>query len=309
MRRSAAISLLCALCVIAVGLATAAGPGGLSGDAVLFELRAPRVALAAVVGASLAVAGVAMQTLLRNDLADPYVLGLSGGASVGAVVSLALAPGLPAGPAAAAGAAGTAALVRLVARGPHDPGRLILGGVAIGSLAASATGLILVLAPAGKLLRSATYWLFGGFGIPTWTSLAGPLLLLAIALAWMLARAERLDRLTLGDDVAASLGVDVRMLRRIALLASILLTASAVAVGGLVGFVGLVAPHAARRVVGARHRILLPTATLMGALLVIVADTLARTAFAPREVPVGLVTAAAGGPLFLWLLSRRRPCL
>src|SRR5207245_2102910 len=252
---------------------------------------------AALVGASLALAWVAMQTLLRNDLADPYVLGLSGGASVGAVASLALWPGLPPGPAAAAGAAGAAVLVQSVARGPHDPTRLVLGGVAVGSLAGSATGLILVLAPAGTVLRSASFWLFGGFGIPTWPALAAPLVLFAASLAWMLARAERLDRLLLGDDVAASLGVDVVAVRRIAIVASVLLTASAVAVGGLVGFVGLVAPHAARRVVGARHRALIPAAALMGALLVLVADTLARTAFAPREVPVGLVTAAAGGPL------------
>jgi iron complex transport system permease protein len=267
-------------------------------------LRAPRVALAAIVGASLAVAGVAMQALLHNELADPYVLGLSGGASAGAVTSLALWPALPAGPAAALGAAGAAVLVRGLARGPYDATRLLLAGVAVSALLGSLTGLVLVLAPADRLLRSATYWLFGGFGTPRWSALIVPAVLLVATLTWMLARAERLDRLTLGADAAAALGVDVARLRAITLVAAVALTAAAVAAGGLVGFVGLIAPHAARRWVGAPHRRMLPVAAVGGALLLIAADALARTAFAPREVPVGLLTAAVGGPLFLQQLRR-----
>lgn len=267
-------------------------------------LRAPRVLLAGIVGASLAVAGVAMQALLQNDLADPYVLGLSGGASAGAVASLALWPALPPGPAAAVGAAGAVTVVSSLARGAYDPTRLLLSGVAVGSLLAATTGLVLVLAPADRLLRSATYWLFGGLGTPYWPTLVLPLVLLVGVSAWMLARAERLDRLTLGQDVAASLGVEVVRLRRGILIASVALTAAAVVAGGLVGFVGLIAPHAARQCVGASHRELIPVAALGGAILVVTADLIARSAFAPREVPVGLLTAAIGGPFFLWQLQR-----
>jgi iron complex transport system permease protein len=305
-----AIPALMLGCLAVVMVTLAAGPSGWRSpapwrwDEVIMELRAPRVLLAGIVGASLAVAGAAMQVLLQNELADPYILGLSGGASAGAVASLALWPGLPVGPAAAAGAAGAATVVRALARGPYDPTRLLLAGVAVGSVLASATGLIVVLAPGDRLLRSATFWLFGGFGTPRWSTLALPALLLAVVLAWMLVRAERLDRLTLGQDVAASLGVDVARLRRGVLLASVALTATAVAASGLVGFVGLVAPHAARRWVGARHRRLLPVVALGGAILVMTADAAARTAFAPREVPVGLLTAAVGGPFFLWQLQR-----
>jgi iron complex transport system permease protein len=300
------------LLLAAAGLAIGASglrldliPALLSGDDVVFGLRAPRVLLAALTGAGLALAGVAMQAVLRNDLADPYILGVSGGASAGAVASLALWPWAPPGPAAAAGAAAATALVRALAGRAPDATRLVLTGVAVGSVLASATGLVLVLAPAERLLRSAWFWLFGGFGAP---GLAGALLpggALLMALLWMHARAERLDRLALGDDVATSLGVNVRGLRAAALALAVLLTASAVAVAGLIGFVGLIAPHAGRRLVGARHRPLIAVSALLGAALVMFADTVARTAFFPREVPVGLLTAGLGGPFFLHLLARR----
>ena len=309
--------LLVGLCVsamvvgLALGSAAWLSPGELVGrifshDEIVLVLRAPRVLMVAVVGASLALAGAAMQVVLRNDLADPYVLGLSGGASLGAVGSLAALPGLPAGLLAAVGAAGAAVLVRALVRGPHDPARMLLGGIAVGSVLASITGVVLVLAPPERLLRSAVFWLFGGVGTPSPERLILPAALLVGAFAWLLRRAESLDRLLLGDDVATTLGVNVRAQRRGAVLIAVLLTSASVAVAGLIGFVGLMAPHAARKLVGSQHRRFLPVAALLGALLVTVADTLARVAFAPRELPVGLVTAAAGGPFFLWLLSRRR---
>lgn len=291
-----------AACAVAVGSSGWRTPW--SSTDVILALRAPRVVMAGIVGAALAAAGVAMQSLLRNDLADPYVLGVSGGASAGAVTSLALMPGLAPGPAAAAGAAGAALLVRAIARGPYDPARLLLAGVAVSSLLASATGLILVLVPASQLLRSATFWLFGGLGTPSWHALVLPASVVAVGLAWLLLRAPRIDRLQLGSDVATSLGVDVVALRRGTSVVAIALTAVAVAASGLIGFVGLIAPHAARRIVGQHHRVLIPMAALAGAALVIAADAVARTAFSPREVPVGLVTAAVGGPLFLWQLRR-----
>ncbi|MCE9574320.1 MAG: iron ABC transporter permease [Deltaproteobacteria bacterium] len=303
-----------AIAALAIGgpiVATAALCAGSTGwhapwqlTGVLVELRGPRVVLAGLVGASLAVAGAAMQTLLRNDLADPYVLGLSGGASAGAVTSLALRPAMAPGPAAAIGAATAALLVRALARGPHDPVRLLLAGVAVSSILASATGLVLTLAPAAQLLRSTSAWLYGGLGTPRWTELALPAIALGLALVWLGINAARLDRLTLGDDVATSLGVEVARVRRGAVAIAVVLTALAVAASGLVGFVGLIAPHAARRLGGAAHRRLIALAALIGAILVMAADAIARTAFAPREVPVGLVTAALGGPFFLWQLQR-----
>jgi iron complex transport system permease protein len=270
------------------------------------ELRAPRVLLGGLVGAALAAAGVAMQAVLHNDLADPYVLGISGGASAGAVASLALYPGLAPGPAAAAGAAGAVLLVRGLARGPYDPARLLLAGIAVGSILASATGLILVLAPDSQLLRSSTSWLFGGLGTPAWSALIAPAIVVGAGVTWLWWQAQRIDRLALGSDAAAALGVPVRSLRRQILVIAVVLTALAVAAAGLIGFVGLIAPHAARRLVGQPHRALIPLAALAGALLVMAADAAARTSFAPREVPVGLVTASLGGPMFLWQLQRGR---
>jgi iron complex transport system permease protein len=295
-------------CAVVAGLAVCAGSTGWRAPwawtAMVAELRAPRVVLGGLVGASLAIAGVAMQAVLHNELADPYVLGVSGGASLGAVGSLALWPGLAPGPAAAGGAMAAALLVRGLARGPYDPTRLLLAGVAVGSVLASATGAILVLAPASQLLRSATGWLFGGLGTPPWPALIAPGVAVAAAAAWLSTQAGRIDRLTLGTDAAAALGVAVARLRRRLLVVAVVLTALAVAAAGLIGFVGLVAPHAARRLVGQPHRHLIALAALLGALLVIAADAVARTAFAPRELPVGLVTASLGGPMFLWQLQR-----
>ena len=276
------------------------------GDEIVGLLRAPRVALGALTGASLALAGVAMQTVLGNDLADPYVLGLAGGASAGAALSLAFFPGWPPGPAAAIGALGAARLVRrLGGRRGQDRGQLVLAGVAVGAALGSVTGLVVVLAPADRLLRALTFWLMGGLGTPTPAGLLAPAAIFAAALGFFFRYAERMDRLLLGDDAATSLGVDVARFDAWLSLAAVLLTASAVAAGGLIGFVGLMAPHVARRLVGPHHRFVLIAAPLLGAILLVASDTFARTAFAPIEIPVGLLTACLGGPFFLWLLQRR----
>jgi len=304
----ARVTVLLACGLLAIGvLAACVGPVGFRApwrwDTIVVELRAPRVVLAAAVGAALACAGVAMQTLLRNELAEPYVLGISGGAAAGAVAALAVL-GAFAGAGAAIGAVAATGLVRALTRGPYDPVRLLLAGFAVGAVCAAITGLILVLAPGERLLRTATFWLFGGLGAPRWPGVVAAAAAVATAALWLVGRAERLDRLTLGDDVAIALGVDVARLRRAVLAAAIALTALTVALAGLIGFVGLVAPHAARRWVGASVRAYLPVAALGGALLLVVADLAARTAVAPREVPVGLVTALVGGPFFLWQLQR-----
>ena len=305
-----ALALLAAAVIVLAVVAACAGPAGWRApwqwDAIVLELRAPRVALGAVVGASLALAGLALQVLLCNDLAEPYVLGLSGGASAGAVASLTLGA-FPPGAGAAAGAIAAAALVRRLARGPFDPARLLLAGIALGAIGSSLTGLLLAAAPPERLLRAATFWLLGGLGTPRWPAVLAPAVVLAVAGAWMLGRAERLDRLGLGADTAMALGVDVPRLRRGVLVAVVALTAATVAVAGMVGFVGLVAPHVARRITGASVRRCLPAAALAGAAMVIAADLVARTAIAPREVPVGLVTALVGGPFFLWQLRSGTP--
>ncbi len=300
--------LLAVVCVLVASLAISVGPVGWRlpwpPDDMLLGLRAPRVLLAGIVGASLALAGVSMQGLLHNDLADPYILGLSGGASTGAVLSLALWPGLPPGPAAAAGAAAAAVVVRSLSRGPYNPTKLLLAGVAVSSILGSVTGLVLILAPADRLLRSTTFWLFGGLGTPRWSALILPTFLLVVIGSYLFRRTAQMDRLSLGQDVAASLGVEISKTRRGMFIATVTLTAVAVAVGGLIGFVGLIAPHAARLFVGLGHRRVLPVAALGGAILVIAADAVARTAFSPRELPVGLLTAAVGGPFFLSQLQR-----
>ncbi len=310
LRRAAARPLcLLALLLASVLLSASFGPTGFRlpwplSDAVV-ALRAPRAVLATLVGAGLAVSGCAMQVLLHNPLAEPYVLGLSGGASLSAVASLWALPQLPPGPAAALGAALAALFVRRLAGSAAATERILLAGVAVGSILASGTGLLITLAPSDQLLRSSTYWLFGGLGTPRWSAPISVAALLGPALLAMWWRAERLDRLALGAEVAATLGVDVVPTRRWLFAVSVLLTGASVACAGLVGFVGLMAPHIGRRLVGGGHRALLPCAAVLGGFIVVVGDVLARTVLAPRELPVGLITAALGGPFFLWQIRRR----
>jgi iron complex transport system permease protein len=301
------------LCLMAAWLALACGPAGfefnpfaanLDNFDIIMSLRAPRMVLAAIVGASLAICGLSMQTWLNNDLADPWILGLSGGAASGAVLSLVLFPDLPAGPGAALGTLLAAWLVWALNRGQYQQSRLLLAGFTTGSLLSSLTGLILVLNPSSRLMRSATFWLFGGLGIPVWLDLLLPGGLFVLSLAWMLFRSGRFDRLTLGADTALSLGVDIKTMQRGILITTVSLAAAVVSVSGLIGFVGLLAPHVARRLVGGLHHYLILASACCGALMCLLADTIARTAFSPHEVPIGLVTSIIGGPFFLYLLRR-----
>jgi iron complex transport system permease protein len=293
---------MAALFILAI-LAVALGPTGwrVPWDAELsLPLRLPRVVLAASVGACLALAGVVMQALLANDLADPWILGLAGGANAGAVLSLLIFPALPAGPAAAAGAVAAAAIVKALSPAASLP----LAGIAVGALLSSLTALFVVLAPPGRLPRGMAHWLFGGLASPGWSALAAPAVAALLGVALLPGQAERLDRLSLGEDVAATLGENVAGQRTLLVALVVGLTAAAVLAAGPMAFVGLIAPHAARRLVGSTHRALLPAAAALGAGLVLFADTAARVAFAPREVPAGLLVAAIGGPLFLLLLRR-----
>jgi ABC-type Fe3+-siderophore transport system permease subunit len=271
-------------------------------------LRLPRAILAFLVGGSLALSGAGLQALVKNPLADPFLLGLSGGAGLGAVVAIALHVASPwALPLAAfGGALGAMALVYrlgLVGGAELDPRVLILAGVAVGAFAAAVTTAIVSLSDAAEL-RNAFLWLWGGLSGASWDTV---LLLCAYAplpIVVLLAAARPLDLLALGEEPARHLGADVEPLKRRVYVAASLLTAAAVAVSGVIGFVGLVVPHAMRALWGHRHRALLPAAFLGGGALLALSDTVARVAVAPRELPVGIVTAFLGVPVFAFLLRR-----
>lgn len=296
------------------------GPAGAGDAALVGSLRAPRVLAALGAGAALGLSGVAMQTVLRNPLADPYVLGMSGGASLGAALAAIGAVPVPPALAGGLGAWLAALLVGALAGGTgwgpdiltdaEEGGneRLLLVGVAVSMLAGALTTLVLQLAPEASGVRSALYWLAGGLGgaslvSATWTFVAA-----AGVGALAVGRTRDLDALLLGDATAATLGVPVPALRRSAIAAAAGLTGLVVAIGGSIGFCGLLAPHLARRVYGGRHARLVPGAMGIGALLLLAADTAARTVAAPRELPVGALTALVGAPWMLSLLRRRRAC-
>jgi iron complex transport system permease protein len=271
------------------------------------ELRLPRALSAFAVGGLLAVAGCLMQVLLRNPLADPYILGVSGGAAVCALIALMLGlGGLWVDGGAFAGALGATLLVFALAgggRGSWTPVGLLLTGVVLAAGFAAAISLMLALGPDSSL-RGMLFWLMGDLSFAT---RPGPrLLLLGVAVAAGILFARHLNVLTRGELQARILGVSVAPLRAGIYLASSLLTAVAVTTAGSIGFVGLVVPHLVRSLTGSDHRTLLPAAALAGGALLVVADTLARSLVAPRQLPVGALTAAVGVPLFLALMRRQR---
>ena len=300
-----------ALLLVVAGLALVAsvliGPAGLQ-SAIVWNLRAPRALLAFLVGGSLGAAGASLQALVRNPLADPFLLGLSGGAGLGAVLAIALhLPGPWALPIAAfVGALAALVLVYRLGRiggGVLDPRILLLGGVAVGAFAAAITTAIVSLADAAEL-RNAFLWLWGGLSSASWDAVVLIAVYAPIPLLVLLGASRPLDLLALGEEPARYLGADVERVKRRVYLAASLLTAAAVAVSGVIGFVGLIVPHLARGTWGHRHRALLPASFIGGGALLAIADTLARTVVAPRELPVGVVTALIGVPVFALLLRR-----
>lgn len=305
--------LLCAAAVMALLAGVLLGPAHvplaeLARSPIVRDLRLPRSLLAFLVGGSLAVAGASLQALVRNPLADPFLLGLSGGAGLGAVAAIALRlPGPWALPLAAfAGALAAMALVYrmgLIGGAALDPRVLLLSGVVVGAFTAAITTAIVSLSEAAQL-RNAFLWLWGGMSDASWVTVRVLCVYLPLPLLVLFAAARPLDLLALGEEPAQYLGADVEPLKRRVYLAASLLTAAAVAVSGVIGFVGLIVPHFARRLWGHHHRTLFPASFLGGGILLTVADTLARTALAPRELPVGIVTALLGVPLFAVLLRR-----
>ncbi|MDE2677090.1 MAG: iron ABC transporter permease [Gemmatimonadota bacterium] len=301
--------------------ASGLGPGdllrALSGDAdptaraILLQLRLPRAALAALIGAALGITGCTFQALLRNPLAEPYVLGISGGAAVGAVAVLVTGLGvalpwmLPAG--AFLGAVAAMMLVLEVAR-RASPARmdtrvLILSGVIIGAFFNAIILLMLTLADV-ESFRSAIFWMMGNLTGAEWASTGLLAVLLVPGALVLLSLARAFNLLSRGEEVAHYLGASVHRVKLTAYLAASLMVGAAVAAGGVIGFVGLIVPHAVRLAWGNDHRLLLPASALAGSAFLLLADTVARLVVAPAELPTGVVTAVVGVPLFVALLMR-----
>jgi iron complex transport system permease protein len=280
------------------------GSGDTLQSEVILQLRIPRALAAFGTGAALALAGAMMQVLLRNPLADPYILGTSGGAAVAALLAMSFGTSIFfINTAAFAGALLSTLLVFTLAQGATDraPGRLLLTGVVVAAGWGAAISLILALAPQQNL-RGMLFWLMGDF---SFTSSAWPALGLAFVTVMIgLVIAPMLNLLATGEQQAALLGVAVRPVRTVLYFLSSLLTAVAVTTAGSVGFVGLVTPHLVRLAAGSDHRVVLPGSAMAGGSLVVIADTLARTVVAPQQLPVGALTALLGVPVFLLLLRR-----
>ncbi|MCT2592837.1 iron ABC transporter permease [Streptomyces sp. N2-109] len=278
---------------------------------IVWELRFPRALLAAVVGAGLAAVGVAVQAMVRNALADPFVLGISSGAAVGAnAVILFGAFGSLGVWALSAGAFTSAlaamALVYAVARTAHGltPLRLVLTGTALYYGFTAITTLMVFAAEHGEAARSAMMWLLGSLGGASWASLPIAAVAVAAGMAHLALSAGRLNALAMGDETAATLGVDAARLRRELFLLAAAVTGAVVAVSGAIGFVGLMVPHATRILIGADHRRVLAVAPLLGAVLLVWVDVLSRIVLAPTELPIGVLTAVIGVPCFLLLMRR-----
>jgi iron complex transport system permease protein len=278
------------------------------GASIVRNLRVPRVILGFGVGGALAMAGATLQAVIGNPLAEPWLLGLSGGASLGAVIAVVI--GLPAGWSVAAcatvGALAAIVLVyriAVVAGRRLDPRVLLLAGVVVGAFASAISAAILAVADPFTF-RAAALWLFGGFAGASWGVVLRFLLAALPGVLVLLWLARSLDLLALGDDTATALGADAGRVRRLAIITTAVLTALTVSVAGVIGFVGLVVPHAMRWLIGPLHRRLLPGVFLAGGSFTVLADAIARTVLAPAELPVGVVTALVGVPLFAVLLRR-----
>ena len=285
---------------------------------VIFDIRLPRSVLGALIGASLAVSGAVMQGLFRNPLADPGIVGVSAGAGLGAVTFIVLGTGALAPVAALfgiyhvpfaaflGGLVTTILLYRVSTRhGRTSVATMLLAGIALGALAGAFTGLLVFWAD-DQQLRDLTFWGLGSVAGATWIKIAAvaPIIVPVVLLAPLLARG--LNAMTLGEATAQHLGLNVQRFKRIAIVAVAAATGAAVAVSGGIGFVGIVVPHLLRLLIGPDHRYLLPACALLGAVMLLLADAIARQVVAPAELPIGIVTATIGAPFFLWILLRRR---
>lgn len=279
---------------------------------IVWELRLPRALLAAMVGAGLGMAGAVMQGVTRNTLADPHLLGVSAGAGFGANLAILMVGnvvGIFTVPLFAfAGALMATAIVVLVAGMTQSTGptRLVLAGLAVSFVIAAGSNVLIMLADP-RAISSVVFWMLGGFGLAQWDNLVFPAVALLLSGAVFLRFAEQLNALSMGDESAASLGVNVRWLRIQTLTVSAFLTGVLVAFSGMIGFVGLMMPHIARLLIGGDNRRVLPASALLGAIFLVLADVLARRLTAPNDMPIGVVTGLIGGLFFIALLTRQRP--
>jgi iron complex transport system permease protein len=275
---------------------------------VVFGLRLPRIALGILVGAALSTAGAGFQALLRNPLADPYVLGVSSGAALGAILSLIVAPLIPGliQAAAFAGAAVTIAAVYFLGRrgGQLDSATLLLAGIVTASFL-SAVIMFLMTTLSGRDLRGMAFWLMGDLSSAPAVDLRWLYLLLIVAAGSIYTTSSDLNLILTGEQEARHLGVNVSRVKIVVYVAASLLTGLAVSLSGAIGYVGLLVPHVMRMLFGTDYRLLIPTSAIGGAIIIVLADLLARTIVAPTELPVGAMTAIAGAPVFIYLMRRR----
>lgn len=293
-----------------LSITTAVGELSTSSSIILYEIRLPNMVLVTLTGMALAGSGAAFQGLFRNPLADPYIIGVASGAGLGAVIAMAAhwpadVMGMAVVPAAAfIGALVTVLLVYSIARvGRSTPvTTLILAGVAVSSFATAMTSLIMLLST--EELYRAVNWMVGGFSLGGWAPVVASIPYLTVGLVLLILLGRPLNVLQFGDDQARQLGLNVERLKLVLVIAASLVAATAVSFSGIIAFVGLVVPHVVRLLWGGDYRRLIPLAILMGGAFLLGADVIARVALAPRELPVGLVTAAIGAPFFLYLLHR-----
>lgn len=280
---------------------------------IIWEIRLPRVILGAVCGAGLALCGILMQCITKNPIADPYILGISSGASCGAVAVIVLG-GLSAigitGIAAGAFIGSLLSGILVFAIGTQmgrvtSTTRLVLSGMAISTIFSALTNLLIYSAENSNQAKSALFWTIGSLGGAKWNVLVFPSMMLAVALVLSITISKALDVLVLGDDSAVILGINIRLIKAVILITATLLTSAIVSVTGAIGFIGLVVPHICRSFVGSSHKKLIIISPIVGAIFLILCDVLARGLFPPIEIPIGVITSLLGGPFFLYLMYRK----
>lgn len=323
------LSSLILLLILMVLIATATGTASVSwksllavflnhieaGDTsadILFYIRLPRVILAAVVGASLSIAGAVFQGLFRNPMADPYVLGVSSGAAIGAIIAMLAGGGLYIAGfstvpffAFAGGILSIALVYNLAKVGKAVPVMtLLLAGIAVSAFLSAVVSLLTYFS--GDQLHQVVFWMMGGLGGASWPQVLAMLPYILVGFIIIYCQARELNILLLGEETARQLGVETERVKKILMVGASLLVAAAVSTSGIIGFVGLIVPHFIRLAAGPDHRLLLPASALLGASTLIAADTLARTIISPTELPVGIITAIVGAPVFIYLLKQRK---
>lgn len=280
---------------------------------IIWEIRLPRVVLAAVVGASLAISGAAIQALVRNSIADPYILGVSSGASVGATAVILFGAFSFFGTyalsfAAFLGAVAAVMVVFFLSRvdGRISVVRLLLAGIAISMIFSALTNFMLMMSKQQGGIQAVVHWMLGSLAGAKWSTIGVPFAVLLLVLTLLLVNYRQLNALLLGEEMAVTLGINLDRFRLFIILFVSLLTGVVVASSGSIGFVGLIVPHLVRMVVGSNYKLVLPVSALTGAVFLVWADAVARIIIAPEEMPIGIITAVCGSPFFIWMLRRRR---